>query len=1214
MRPSLNMNPSLIIQTTYLHESDREAARRLGADLYGLLTRPASDPLAHGPGIPVYPAVEAKFVNPGAAGRVVVIPVLGAETYMMNREAAMEQISRWHRQAGKGIVIPVPHSENWRGVESQLPGKLLLSGLYGPGDRRRKVLDEIVLAVLRLLIDRDASRMRLFVSHAKADMAATGSAAKAIADHVATDRTGSAFFDATGLHAGRSLSEQLEESVSQGVFLAVRGDTYSSRSWCQRELLLAKRAGLPALTVVILKEGEAMSSAYGGNSPTVVWGGSPEPVVSRAMVECLRAEWFRQEGERIRRAAQLPEAVVLCRPPELLDLVQGPLDSRRALVAIHPDPELPVVTRGVLEAANPKLRLVTPTSVFRRVFESEAAANPFDGYQVALSLSNSPDVDGPEGFTEKHVEDATVYLARCLVSAGAGIAYGGDFRDNGYTGILSELIAAYNHTVRPAGDLLHSYLASFIDLDGVDLQITAHHLGKAPFESEAILPPPDEEPHPIPLYFSDMRRAMAEHTEARVLLGGGSLPKIEEIDQEGYGGRFPGVVEEAWWTLKRGKPLYVAGGFGGGAGVVADLLEGGDVPDLLRDETWTKHGSFRRRAEEIDADRYSGELGMPGSMEAMAEEIRAFGRDEFGGGKVDGAPLRNGLTKEENATLFWSRDPLTIASLVMKGLREVRRRKTEGTLEIELVLGSVTGAADLDAIAVATFDGIPLGGAGEAIDRAMGGRASLARSQGETLIRLESDEVAADWLYLASLGRMESAEPLPAKIESASRQTVGQALRHGFSRLGLVSYGGAVLSDLEVVTSSMLGAMKDLVGQATLVWFENDERRFDELHRLLRSRRPDAGQTDGISVSVSTRRSAEVESGDGGARRGAVLFVNVRHQGGVLDVSYLAPEGTALTGKTQAPISEGDLRRLGRGSGPRGRGTPPSSQLAPLGRRVAQLLFGADSGKLLQQCERAALWVVHDVPSSRIPFEALLADADHGELCPATGGGISRRLAVPGAPVERLFARPPAAGKLRVALVVNPTEDLPGTEREAEAIEAILAGLRDKIELCTIRRTNATREAVARELVVADILHYCGHAFYDSPDPDDSGLVLSDGKLTLADLRSSRPNVRLAFVNGCESGRVRGIPEEEFGTASFAEFFLRGGIESYLGTYWEVSDAGAAQFASTVYAGLARGEPLDAVVAEARRNLREATPPSPEWANYVLYGEGRLRLVEGRRR
>jgi CHAT domain-containing protein len=116
---------------------------------------------------------------------------------------------------------------------------------------------------------------------------------------------------------------------------------------------------------------------------------------------------------------------------------------------------------------------------------------------------------------------------------------------------------------------------------------------------------------------------------------------------------------------------------------------------------------------------------------------------------------------------------------------------------------------------------------------------------------------------------------------------------------------------------------------------------------------------------------------------------------------------------------------------------------------------------------------------------------------------------------------------------------------------------------------------------------------------------LRDGVVTLADLKGVETHLRLAFVNACEAARVRGRRKQN-PAASFAEYFLRSGIEAFLGTYWPVGDTAAKEFATTVYQELANGKTLDEAVRLGRQALLKIN--SPEWANYLLYGGGNFRL------
>lgn len=1196
--------PSLIVQSVTFHEDDCKAARELGGDLYAHLTRPLEDPLSIGAGLPIGVGIAAERADLSAAECLVLVPVLGPSSFQQNRETVIERLREWHQVLGPGHVLAVPTSEVWRDVEGRFPGALLLTELYGKR-RRGRTLDEIVLAVTRLL-DPDSRSVPLFISHAKADLSSTEEAAKKIYQHVVNDGTGSAFFDATGIEPGISLVEQIDKAAGRGIFLVVRSDSYSSRVWCQRELLIAKKGGLPTLTVEMLATGEHRILPYGGNGPSMVWKGAPAAVVSRAMVEWLRAEHFRREAARIIEGAGLPlDVETLARPPELLDFAQGPLPSdHRARLVLHPDPELPTLEAEVLARARPRLRLATPTTVYRRLLSRgrhQALGAPLDGLQIGMSLSESPDVDGPEGYTAEHLRDATVYLARSLISAGAAIAYGGDFRRNGFTPLLAELIRAYNQTARAPAQYLHSYLAAHLEIgEAGDLPLTMHHLLKSDdVQADALLVPGSTEPAPpLALYFSDMRRVMALHIDAQVVLGGAAEPQQEE-EEAGYTGRVPGVVEEAWRVLEAGKPLYVAGGFGGAAALVTELLLGEEVPERLQDETWSSHELYRKRSRAIDTHPAHTELGLPGPLEELAKAVQTCGHRRLASDEA--ALAWNGLTVEENHVLFRTRDPVTLTTLVIQGLLRWSQDQSEGRLEIELVEGSVTQARELDAVAVATFDNVPLGGAGEAIDRELGGAASRRRLEGERLTAITVETIDADWLYLASLGPLGDIARLGDRVEAAARYTAELARRHGFGRLGLVAYGGSVVQDLDRVVTAMLQGLGELAGRSVLCWFESDHERFERLRELLEKR---------SGVKLTTRRLTVDRPTP--MVQGREAYLQVSLESGVLNATFLPPSGIGIGSTHRLELSEELLDSFAIGEGDAKKSTPSLATLATRGTELAKLLLGEEAPEMLARCDGVRLVIVHDPAASKLPFEILTGkDPEHA---PAVRGGISRRLAVEGVTAERLFGRPPVRGPLRMLLVIDPRENLPGARKEGEAVEATIKSLKhdgsggpDRIELKVLRGREATLEEVRRLLPQVDILHYCGHAAFAGPGADQSGLFLADSAfLTLDDLREIELP-RVAFVNSCEIGRVRGPFVTE--AASFAEFFLRAGVEAYLGTFWRVQDEAAVELAIDIYTHLAMGKTLEAAVTAARSTLLEWSPPQQDWANYILYGDGHFRLV-----
>ncbi|MEM9368572.1 MAG: CHAT domain-containing protein [Planctomycetota bacterium] len=1223
--------PTLTVYTTSFHESDKEPTRTLGLQLYDHLTRPISEPLSPGAGIPVWSDTSPDSVDVESARTVLVIAVLGKEAFLTKRDEALDRLRGWHEQLGEGHVLPLVLSQNWLAVENQLPGGLALrTALYGE-QPQQETLIEIVNALSRRLAP-DGQSPVLFLSHAKADLKPTKQAAKKIADYAKTNATTKAFFDRTELLVGESLQRQLDFATSRGVFVAVRGDSYSSRIWCQHELLQAKKSGLPTLGVEVLSKGESRSLAYGGNGPTLVWAqmasetADEEPietpetdsedgvddddrrssvVVLRAMVEWVRAEHFRQEARRIARQADLPETTVLVRPPELLDLAQGPLNVGQSFLVMHPDPELPTQERQILRAANPRLRLVTPLTSYRRVLSHDsrlAGEVPLGGMRVALSLSDSPDLNGPKGYHKHHLADATVQVARSVISAGGEIAYGGDFRHEsmndpdrlGFTILLAELLGGYNQMSGTA-KFLHSYLGAPIPMGDVpdSLPLQIYHMVETPAMAELAVMPVDEvSEHPSALYFSDMRQAMVKSTDARVIIGGGIQPRLE-AGGPGYGGRYPGVVEEAWRSMQRQQALYVVGGYGGAAATIAKLLQERSITPELHDETWMEHEYFRENAERIDQNSYHDQLGLPTSMQDLGEAIVREAERLL---DSDAASIAwNGLTLAENHELSRTRDNARITSLVSRGLLNVRRQQAAGKLQIELVHGSLADASELDAIAVAAFDKVPLGGAGAVIDQISDGELSKAHQRQERFVGLNRPQLDADWLYLASLGRLSDDTPIEQRIQDAASKTAEMVHKHGLRRLGVVSFGGTIVESVEQVAEPMVNGLLHLGSDASVSWFESDRQRFEDLQRWL-------GQHE--DVQLTFRESAlplpRLQP------KAQPLIVQTSYDGDELIANVLPPTGNAIVQVLRRSMTLLEMEQLAAGGGMGNESTPAMPDLRDLGQRLGQLLLGEDAEQILQATSSAPWVIIHDVESSRLPFETIRGDAVGP---PAVSTGLTRRLAVSGVPIESLLARPTDPRRVRVLLIVNPTEDLMGAEAEGDSVEAIFGQLAS-VDLRVLRRSEATKEACLEAMRQADVLHYCGHAFYDGPGDGDSGLVLANHQtLTLQDL-ASVVTPRMVFFNACEAGRVRGQGTTSAPTVSFAEMFLRGGVEAYVGTFWMVGDAAAKVFAEELYGALATGETLDGSIVRGRKRLYEEN--HPDWANYLLYGDGRFRLVRSK--
>jgi hypothetical protein len=289
-----------------------------------------------------------------------------------------------------------------------------------------------------------------------------------------------------------------------------------------------------------------------------------------------------------------------------------------------------------------------------------------------------------------------------------------------------------------------------------------------------------------------------------------------------------------------------------------------------------------------------------------------------------------------------------------------------------------------------------------------------------------------------------------------------------------------------------------------------------------------------------------------------------------------------------------------------------AARVKSLGAKLGALTLHPALARALRATRGQALSVVHDAASSRVPWEALNLRG----WFPALDGGMSRRYATADLVPARFDASRREQRELSVLLIANPTGDLPGAEAERERIAHILARYKT-VRLSEVAGDAATMARVTAEFESGrhDVIHYAGHAVFDEQRPGDGGLALADGELTGAHLSALGRLPPLVVFNACESARLRrgakprrGATQRGQGIArnlSLAETLLRAGLAHYVGTHWPVEDASATAFATVFYRELLRGTVGDALV-KARRAVHARR--SPDWADYVHYGDAEFRL------
>jgi hypothetical protein len=208
----------------------------------------------------------------------------------------------------------------------------------------------------------------------------------------------------------------------------------------------------------------------------------------------------------------------------------------------------------------------------------------------------------------------------------------------------------------------------------------------------------------------------------------------------------------------------------------------------------------------------------------------------------------------------------------------------------------------------------------------------------------------------------------------------------------------------------------------------------------------------------------------------------------------------------------------------------------------------------------------------------------------------------------------PVEGALKiVGMVSSPTDvvelDVQVEQRRLEkALEAPIR--RGEVKLVWLE--NATLTALHEALESDDfhIFHFIGHGDFDE-QTGDGVLVLEDDRgrarpvtgTYLGQLLSDERTLQLAVLNACEGARAGA--EDPF--AGVATSLVKSEIPSVIAMQFEITDDAAILFAGGFYSALARGAPVDAALAAARKAIW-ANYNDIEWGTPVLF----MRVPDGR--
>lgn len=324
---------------------------------------------------------------------------------------------------------------------------------------------------------------------------------------------------------------------------------------------------------------------------------------------------------------------------------------------------------------------------------------------VAFSISYDHADGGPRGIGAEHLREALLQMARPLLRAQAALAYGGSLEPSkppgcNFTIELLNLIreeqqersasstgvrGLYNHQAWPF------YLG--VNREKEAEWINCCHLVRITQKMAGFSDPLPDQPAEGgelrrfirgAVCLSAMRRCMATgcqveiegapttprpipRVSARIVLGG----KLG-----GFAGIMPGIFEEILTAREASTttPIFVLGGFGGAAGIVARaLMQGGvDADPRFKPASYATAPENPKKPGFTDLLKHWRTLKTPAGARSPAQGFAAL-RAMLKPFKAKPAKfLKNGLADTDNIRLLTTVDPTEAVRLVLRGFSNLR--------------------------------------------------------------------------------------------------------------------------------------------------------------------------------------------------------------------------------------------------------------------------------------------------------------------------------------------------------------------------------------------------------------------------------------------------------------------------------------------------------------------------------------------------------------
>ncbi len=188
-------------------------------------------------------------------------------------------------------------------------------------------------------------KVDIFLSHSKHDAGGAGErVVKAIRKKLASRDGLNSFFDVYDIPPGLKFQDVLLSQIEVSAVVAIHTDTFSSREWCRREIIEAKRHNRPLVIANCITDKDERGFPYLGNVPIIRLDDRKTQridVVIRALLDEILKDFLWKCRVELMRSDTTRDVTFLPRPPELISLAAlVPATRGKNAIIVYPDPPL----------------------------------------------------------------------------------------------------------------------------------------------------------------------------------------------------------------------------------------------------------------------------------------------------------------------------------------------------------------------------------------------------------------------------------------------------------------------------------------------------------------------------------------------------------------------------------------------------------------------------------------------------------------------------------------------------------------------------------------------------------------------------------------------------------------------------------------------------------------------------------------------------------